>query len=51
VTTSVPVDQETASALGRFFTGGSGPSHTVLTSVFSSWGFGDVAPYTRQSLP
>lgn len=40
-----PASAEIAAALGRFFTGGSGPRHSSLTSVFTAHGFGDVAPY------
>lgn len=39
-----PVSQDIAAALGRFFHGGSGPSHSALTSAFLSAGLGDVAP-------
>lgn len=39
-----PVSQDIAAAFGRFFHGGSGPSHSVLTSAFLSAGLGDVAP-------
>lgn len=39
-----PVTQDIAAAFGRFFHGGSGPSHSVLTSAFLSAGLGDVAP-------
>lgn len=38
------VTQDIAAAFGRFFHGGSGPSHSVLTSAFLSAGLGDVAP-------
>lgn len=39
-----PVSQDIAAALGRFFHGGSGPSHSTLTAVFLSAGLSDVAP-------
>lgn len=39
-----PVSHDIAAALGRFFHGGSGPSHSALTSAFLSAGLGDVAP-------
>lgn len=39
-----PVSQDIAAAFGSFFHGGSGPSHSALTSAFLSAGLGDVAP-------
>ncbi len=34
-----------AGALGRYFHGGSGPSHSRLTTVFLNSGYGDADPY------
>jgi len=45
-----PVSEEVAAALGFFFTGGSGPRHSVLTRVFGRTGYGSAAPYDPQSL-
>ena len=39
------MSDEIAGALGRFFFGGSGPSHTTLTDVFSRAGYADDDPY------
>lgn len=41
-----PVSQDIAAAFGKFFHGGSGPSHSTLTSAFLSAGLGDIAPAT-----
>jgi hypothetical protein len=40
-----PVSDEIGGALGRFFFAGAGPTHTRLTSVFSTAGYGDADPY------
>lgn len=40
-----PVSDEIAGALGLFFHGGSGPSHTALTDVFTRTGYGDGYTY------
>lgn len=40
-----PVSAEVAAALGRFFHGGAGPSHTKLTTAFASGGHSDDDPY------
>lgn len=40
-----PVSDEVAGALGRYFHGGSGPSHSSLTSVFLNSGYGEADPY------
>ncbi|MHB1733751.1 MAG: abortive infection family protein [Ferrimicrobium acidiphilum] len=40
-----PVSDEIGTALGKFFFGGSGPSHNALTSVFVGSGYGQDAPY------
>lgn len=39
------VTPEITAALGQFFSGGSGPSHNILTQVFLRHGFGEIAPY------
>lgn len=46
-----PVSQDIAAALGRFFHGGRGPSHSALTSAFLSAGLSDVAPAPSSSQP
>jgi hypothetical protein len=40
-----PVSNEVAAALGRFFFAGAGPSHSVLTRVFTAAGYRDVDPF------
>jgi hypothetical protein len=40
-----PVSEEIGAALGMFFAGGSGPTHSALTGVFRSAGFADADPY------
>ena len=40
-----PVNVEVGAALGRFFHGGAGPSHTALTSAFAQAGYSDADPY------
>lgn len=50
LTMSAPANTEVAAALGRFFHGGIGPSHTALTSAFTQGGYGDDDPYDG-SLP
>jgi len=40
-----PVSDEIAGALGLFFHGGSGPSHSTLSGVFTRAGYGDVDNY------
>lgn len=40
-----PVSDEVAAALGRFYFGGGGPSHSKLTTAFTAAGYADVAPY------
>jgi hypothetical protein len=47
---SAPVNAEIGAALGRFFHGGSGPSHTALSSAFAQAGYGEDDPYDG-SLP
>jgi hypothetical protein len=42
--TSPPVSQEIAGALAAYCFGGTGPSHSKLTSAFLAGGYGDVAP-------
>ena len=42
---TTPVSDEIAGALGRYFHGGSGPSHAALTGVFARAGYGGVDPY------
>ena len=42
---SAPVNAEIGAALGRFFHGGSGPSHTSLSSAFAQAGYGEDDPY------
>lgn len=39
------MSEEIAGALGLFFHGGSGPSHSTLTGVFARAGYGDVDRY------
>ncbi len=43
---ATPVSDEIAGALGRFFYGGAGPSHSTLTGIFMRAGYGDADPYT-----
>jgi hypothetical protein len=43
--TGPPVSEEIAAALGAFFAGGSGPTHSALTGVFGSAGYLDADPY------
>lgn len=45
VVTQPPVSDEIAGALGHFFFGGIGPSHTSLTGVFLRAGLRDADPY------
>ena len=45
-----PVSPEVAGAVAAFFTGGSGPRHSVLSRIFDRTGFGDVAPYRPPDL-
>lgn len=40
-----PISDEVAACLGRFFTGGLGPRHSDLTTVFVGSGFADADPY------
>ena len=40
-----PVSDEIGGALGRFFHGGAGPSHSRLTSAFAAAGYGADDPY------
>jgi hypothetical protein len=40
-----PVSEEIGAALGMFFAGGSGPTHSALTGVFQSTGYADADPY------
>lgn len=40
----VPIDDEVATAFGRFF-GGAGPSHSQLSEVFTACGYHDDDPY------
>jgi len=40
-----PASDEIGGALGRFFFAGAGPSHTRLTGVFATAGYGDADPY------
>lgn len=47
MTTSI-LNNEIVSALAGFFYGGSGPTHTELTRVFVSTGYGDADPYDPQ---
>lgn len=42
---AIPINAEVGGALGRFFHGGKGPSHTALTSAFVQAGYGDSDPY------
>lgn len=44
--TQPPVSDEIAGALGRFFYGGSGPSHSTLSGVFFRAGYGGEDPYS-----
>lgn len=44
-----PVSDEIAGALGLFFHGGSGPSHTALTRAFARAGYGDADSYDRDA--
>lgn len=44
---SVPVSEEVAGALAAYFHGGSGPSHSKLTSAFLQGGYSDIAPYDQ----
>ena len=44
-----PVSDEVAATLGAFVTGGHGPRHSVLTSVFVRTGYYGAAPYDRRS--
>ena len=39
------MNAEIASAMGRFFTGGTGPRHSVLTALFIRTGYGEDDPY------
>lgn len=41
---NVPASQDIAAALASYFHGGSGPSHSKLTTAFLGAGLGDVAP-------
>jgi len=43
---SIPVSDEIAGALGRYFHGGSGPTHAVLSGVFLRAGYSDADPYS-----
>lgn len=45
-----PVNGEVAAALSTFVKGGTGPSHSSLTSTFYAAGLGDVAPYRSGAL-
>lgn len=45
---SAPANSEIGAALGRFFHGGKGPSHTSLTSAFSISGYAEYDPYDGQ---
>lgn len=40
-----PVSEEIAAALGAFFSGGLGPTHSVLSGVFAGAGYADADPY------
>lgn len=40
-----PVSEEIAAALGAFFAGGAGPTHSALTGVFQGSGYADADPY------
>lgn len=44
-----PVSEEIGGALGRFFFGGAGPSHTTLTSVFGTSGYADDDPFVAST--
>jgi hypothetical protein len=43
--TSPPVSQEIAGAFASYFFGGTGPSHSKLTTAFLQGGYGDACPY------
>lgn len=43
--TENPISQDVGSAIGKFFFGGAGPSHSQLTRVFMAGGYGDDDPY------
>jgi hypothetical protein len=45
-----PVNTEVGAALGRFFHGGSGPSHSALSAAFAQAGYAADDPYDG-SLP
>ncbi len=42
-----PLSSEVAGALAGFFHGGSGPSHSQLTTVFAGAGYGEADPYDQ----
>lgn len=42
-----PVCEEVGATLGAFVTGGVGPTHSKLSTVFGQAGYGDAAPYDR----
>jgi|ERR1017187_93293 hypothetical protein len=42
----VPVSDEIAVALARFFYGGAGPSHPAISGVATAAGYGDADPYS-----
>lgn len=44
-----PVSSEVGAALGKFFFGGAGPSHSALTGVFGAAGYRDADPYDPAS--
>jgi hypothetical protein len=43
-----PVTEDVAAALGKFFTGGPGPSHSSLTALFAGAGYGSDDPYNAK---
>ncbi len=45
----VPVSDEIAAALARFFFGGDGPSHSKIGNVFVGAGYGDADPYSPRT--
>jgi hypothetical protein len=47
--TQPPVSDEIAAALARFYFNGGGPSHSKLTTAFTSGGYLDAAPYDPYS--
>jgi hypothetical protein len=43
--TSPPISREVGAAVAQYFHGGSGPSHSKLSSSFAAAGYGDADPY------